>query len=118
MSGADNENSCVGGRYGVGQQAATPVRIANEGDVGGRVGTQDVGGPSGNITGTQYDLNPRTAGEHQRRDDTDLARPQDFEGQSQHNEPVEHEWLGADGPVEAPLGGDPPRLQPARTARA
>jgi len=114
MSSADNANHGKGGRYGVGPQAPTPSGIMNEGDTAGRVGVSDVGGPSGDITGTQYDRNPRTAGEHQNRGQSDLARPEDFDGAPQSNQPGQHQWVAPHGPVSEPRGADTSPTQHSR----
>jgi hypothetical protein len=74
MSDTDRSTQGVGGRYGTGAQNPTPNGIADESDTAGRVGADDVGGPSGDITGSEYDRNPSTGGQHQSRDYSDDAR--------------------------------------------
>lgn len=113
---SSDANQGKGGRYGVGSQAATPSGIMDESDTAGRVGAKDVGGPSGDITGTQFDQNPRTAGQHQSRDMDDLARADDFKGQPRHNESPQHQWAGPEGELAEPLGADTSPVQHPRIA--
>ncbi|HZO91093.1 MAG TPA: hypothetical protein VFB38_22395 [Chthonomonadaceae bacterium] len=52
-------------RYGVGKQHPTPTGYRSAENISGVVGEEDVQGPSGNITGTSQDPNPRTRGKRE-----------------------------------------------------